>query len=248
MKYPPYLFWIQLLDLACNPFLVKDARNSQHASPIKLRLAGQSFGSKHILNTREVGFPSNISPEKSYGRCQWSNHEYKILYGLNGLKGSLTSETLHHRNRFINRSHPVCFRLLRKRFCKSLFLGVLYFVICDFIIVHDDNNHDAWLFLCEFLVYNMQIFCKTVEFTRGQVDKYYSLLNNSELTEFGTTSGVVFYSAQALTRTTCLFKKYEPAHEIMVLVTQATSEGSGMPAHLRSLTRAFAVRTHEVWK
>ena len=31
----------------------------------------------------------------------------------------------------------------------------------------------------------------------------------------------------------------EPAHEIMV---QATSEGSGEPAHLRSLARAFAIR------
>ena len=40
----------------------------------------------------------------------------------------------------------------------------------------------------------------------------------------------------------------EPAHEIMVLVTQATSEGSGEPVHPRSLARAFAVRTHEVWK
>ena len=43
-------------------------------------------------------------------------------------------------------------------------------------------------------------------------------------------------------------KQYEPAHEIMVLITQATSEGSGEPAHLRSLARVIAVRTHEVWK
>ena len=40
----------------------------------------------------------------------------------------------------------------------------------------------------------------------------------------------------------------DPAHEIMVLITKATSEGSGEPAHPRSLARAFAVRTHEVWK
>ena len=41
---------------------------------------------------------------------------------------------------------------------------------------------------------------------------------------------------------------YEPAHEIMILITLATSEGSGgEPAHPRSLTRAIAVRTHEVW-
>ena len=40
----------------------------------------------------------------------------------------------------------------------------------------------------------------------------------------------------------------EPAHEIMVLITQATSEGSGEPAHARSLARAFAVPTHEIWK
>ena len=32
----------------------------------------------------------------------------------------------------------------------------------------------------------------------------------------------------------------------MVLITQATSEGSGEPAHPRSLARAFTVRTHEV--
>ena len=43
-------------------------------------------------------------------------------------------------------------------------------------------------------------------------------------------------------------EKSEPTHEIMVLNTQATSEGSGEPAHPRSLARAFAVRTHEVWK
>ena len=42
--------------------------------------------------------------------------------------------------------------------------------------------------------------------------------------------------------------KFEPAHEIMVLITQATSEGSGEPAHPHSLATAFAVRTHEVWK
>ena len=41
-------------------------------------------------------------------------------------------------------------------------------------------------------------------------------------------------------------KTFEPAHEIMVL--KATSEGSVEPAHPRSLARAFAVRTHEVWK
>ena len=34
----------------------------------------------------------------------------------------------------------------------------------------------------------------------------------------------------------------------MVLITLATSEGSGEPAHPRSLARAFAVRTHDVWK
>ena len=40
----------------------------------------------------------------------------------------------------------------------------------------------------------------------------------------------------------------EPAHEIMVLITSATSEGSGESVHPRSLARAFAVRRHEVWK
>ena len=42
--------------------------------------------------------------------------------------------------------------------------------------------------------------------------------------------------------------KTEPAHEIMVLVAQANSEGSGETAHPRSLARAFAVCTHKVWK
>ena len=40
----------------------------------------------------------------------------------------------------------------------------------------------------------------------------------------------------------------EPAHEIMVLIAYATTEGSGEPVHSCSLTRAFAVRIHEVWK
>ena len=43
-------------------------------------------------------------------------------------------------------------------------------------------------------------------------------------------------------------RTHEPAHEIMVHITSATSEDSGEPAHPRNLARAFAVRTHEVWK
>ena len=42
--------------------------------------------------------------------------------------------------------------------------------------------------------------------------------------------------------------QFEPAHEIMVLITQATSEGSGQHTYLYSLARAIAVRTNEVWK
>ena len=38
----------------------------------------------------------------------------------------------------------------------------------------------------------------------------------------------------------------EPAHEIMVLITQATSESSDKPAHPCSLARAFAVRTQSM--
>ena len=41
---------------------------------------------------------------------------------------------------------------------------------------------------------------------------------------------------------------FEPAHEVMVLIPYATSEVSDKPAHPRSLARAFAVRTHQVWK
>ena len=33
----------------------------------------------------------------------------------------------------------------------------------------------------------------------------------------------------------------------MILITLATSEGSGEPVHPRGLARAFAVRTHEIW-
>ena len=45
-----------------------------------------------------------------------------------------------------------------------------------------------------------------------------------------------------------MLNTYEPAHDIMELTTWATSEGSGEPALPRSLARAFALRTHEVWK
>ena len=44
------------------------------------------------------------------------------------------------------------------------------------------------------------------------------------------------------------WKNYDtivPAHEIKVLITRATSEGSGEPKHPHSLARAFAIRTHE---
>ena len=37
-------------------------------------------------------------------------------------------------------------------------------------------------------------------------------------------------------------------HELMVLITKATSEGSGEPAYPRGLARTFAVRKHKVWK
>ena len=46
----------------------------------------------------------------------------------------------------------------------------------------------------------------------------------------------------------CLKRWNEPAHEILVLYTYATSEGLGEPVHPRSLATAFAVRTHELWK
>ena len=45
-----------------------------------------------------------------------------------------------------------------------------------------------------------------------------------------------------------IFTQNEPAHEIIVLITQATSEGSGKPAHPRNLVRAFAVHIRKVWK
>ena len=39
----------------------------------------------------------------------------------------------------------------------------------------------------------------------------------------------------------------EPVHKKRVLVRYANSEDSGEPAHPRSLTRAFVVRTHCLW-
>ena len=41
----------------------------------------------------------------------------------------------------------------------------------------------------------------------------------------------------------CNYILNEPAHEIMVLITEVTSKGSDEPAHPQSLARAFAVRT-----
>ena len=41
---------------------------------------------------------------------------------------------------------------------------------------------------------------------------------------------------------------FEPARKIMVLITLATSEGSGEPAHPCTFARAFDVRPHEAWK
>ena len=40
---------------------------------------------------------------------------------------------------------------------------------------------------------------------------------------------------------------FEPAHEKRVLITKVTSEDSGEPVHPRSLARAFAVRSHNIW-
>ena len=47
-----------------------------------------------------------------------------------------------------------------------------------------------------------------------------------------------------------LWNKVNKMSQLMRLwyLSQATSKGSGEPAHPRSPTRAFAVRTHEVWK
>ena len=45
---------------------------------------------------------------------------------------------------------------------------------------------------------------------------------------------------------TQVYDLFEPAHKIMVLITQAYWDGSGEPAHLHSLTRAFSVRTQDI--
>ena len=57
--------------------------------------------------------------------------------------------------------------------------------------------------------------------------------------------GVVCVSVK---QSTTVWKVIEPVHEIMILITLATSEGPCEPALPCSLARAFAVRTHEVWK
>ena len=41
---------------------------------------------------------------------------------------------------------------------------------------------------------------------------------------------------------TLFFTKKEPRHEISYNVVCATSKGSGLPVHMRSLIRAFASR------
>ena len=41
---------------------------------------------------------------------------------------------------------------------------------------------------------------------------------------------------------------FEPSHVKRVLITYATSEGSGKPAHPRSLARAFAIHSHNIGK
>ena len=46
----------------------------------------------------------------------------------------------------------------------------------------------------------------------------------------------------------CQYTYNLASHAIMVLISQAISKGSGEPAHSRSLARAFAVRTHDIWK
>ena len=40
---------------------------------------------------------------------------------------------------------------------------------------------------------------------------------------------------------------YEPQHEISNNVVYATSKASGQPAHMRSLTRAFASHLNILW-
>ena len=40
---------------------------------------------------------------------------------------------------------------------------------------------------------------------------------------------------------------HEPAHEILVLITLASSLGSDEPAHMHRLARAFAAHIHKIW-
>ena len=76
-----------------------------------------------------------------------------------------------------------------------------------------------------------------------------SEIASSQLASVAAQAGLSL-TGQKLRRQVFLMTRliYEPAREIMVLITKATSEGSGEPAHSRSLARAFAVYTHEVWK
>ena len=62
---------------------------------------------------------------------------------------------------------------------------------------------------------------------------------------------VILQKLKMYSRRNTQWVQNQPAHKKMVLITQATSQGSGEPAHKRSLARAFAVRRHVVetlWK
>ena len=51
-----------------------------------------------------------------------------------------------------------------------------------------------------------------------------------------------------LKNTTCNLQSNEPARVKKILITYTKSEGSGEPAHSRSLTRTFAVRSYNIGK
>ena len=60
------------------------------------------------------------------------------------------------------------------------------------------------------------------------------------------TENLKFHEMQIVGGALRFYKLFEPVHEILVLVTSASSQGSDKTVPLHSLTRAFASRIHKV--
>ena len=68
-----------------------------------------------------------------------------------------------------------------------------------------------------------------------------------KLTSFPNVINMIPLNPQVVHFIVYLFVN-EAVHEIIVLITEASSEGSGEHAHAQSLARVFAIRTDAVLK